>query len=247
MSSAQFAIRALTGPILLNEELQDAIQQHEATWKSNNAMKTLIGDYVKAHSVVVAVGGAMTIGLVLVSIVLWIRFRRIPRVETRKWGFEKRIHFAFGVLSTVVGLLMGLVVTVNALTVANPLPGFMLSGAHPTPNTAAVDTAVIGWIKSGNGPMPTIVQQKIDDRLDWQVPKAIVCSLLLFLLVLVIGKLWGLLVQGSRPDAQLTTNRGRLVAAELFAVSLGALMMMMVLGNVQGAIAPISITVFGGS
>jgi hypothetical protein len=247
MSPPPIAISTLKFPILLNEELQDTIKQHEATWKSNHAMKTLIGDYVKAHNVVVAVGGVMTIGLALVSIVLWMRFRRIPRAETRKWGFEKRIHFAFGVLSTVVGLFMGLVVTVNALTVTNPLPGFMLSAAHPTPNTKAVDTAVIGWIKSGNGPVPTIVQQKIDDRLDWQLPKAIVCSLLMILLVLVIGKLWRVLMRRSRPDTQGTTSRGPLVAAELFAVSLGALMMMMVLGNVQGAIAPISITVFGGS
>ena len=87
--------------------------------------------------------------------------------------------------------------------------------------------------------LPPLIQSAIDARLAWQRPKAIICAVLLVALVALSIWLWRTLIRRS--------GRGRLL---LIAGSLSAaacfVLMLMVIGNTEYAIHPITVTYLYG-
>jgi hypothetical protein len=220
--------------------------------ESNTALNVLIDDYTKYHVVLVVVGGLFLLGLVLLSIFFWRRFRKAPRTDSRSWTFEKKTYFAFGALSVVVGLFMALIVAANLSNVLNPTQGFSgaigLLGA-PRAGTQAdeLHRAVDTWLQSGGSDVPALVQGRIDDRHSWQRPKAVICSVLLVVFVLLSAGIWRALIRRSRVrKGRWKLKEAALLLLGVLAVMGCLLLMLMVMGNTQGSIAPISLTLFYG-
>jgi hypothetical protein len=86
--------------IVVDDTLQETLRKLlESGTESNPALNALIGDYTTYHVVLVVVGGLFLLGLIVLATFFWTRFRRAPRTDTRRWTFEKKTYFAFGVLS----------------------------------------------------------------------------------------------------------------------------------------------------
>jgi len=88
---------------VLQATLNNLIQSRS---RPNPAMNALINDYILFHVVRVVAGGLLVVIFVLLSRFFWLRWKRLPRSDERKWTFERKTYFAFGTLSTVVGVLM---------------------------------------------------------------------------------------------------------------------------------------------
>lgn len=232
-------------PFPANDELSDTIRQHSSEWRTNAALRALVDDYTRSHWLLVVFGGACMVALLTLGFAQWRRFRQAPRIRgVVSW--ERRLFGMVAATLTFAGLAMGLITAANLSTAVDPLPGFLMASAHPTPNSLAVDSAVIEWVKSGSGSMPAIVDSKLDDRVAWQLPKAIVCGLLLIAFTLVAVRLGRSIVHRSRSGEPLVHGHGRL-AGQLAATCAALLMMVMFVANLQNALAPLTITVLGGS
>jgi hypothetical protein len=235
-------------PMPWNEELHETIRQHQEEWQSNHAMKTLIDDYTRGHVVVIVLGSLFVLGFVTLSVSFWKRYRSSPRAVDTKWPVEKKMNFIGWLLSSAVGLLLALIVFANMTTVLSPVPGFVSASAHPTPNSRAVDAAVIDWIAAGKGPVPAVVEQKARQRVAWQRPKAIISGLVFVVLAMLSVKNWkALLRRSDTTTSRWKLRRTGLLVGEFTVVPLALLAMVMFIANAQGAIAPVAISLLGGS
>lgn len=213
---------------------------------SNPALNQLINDYSKYHKVFIVVGGLFTIVLLLLSIHFWKRFK----LAGKKWNFEKKTYFVFGVLSVLICMFLGLIVLGNISNVKNPRNGF--SGSISMLGSPQIDTSaykfqqgVKTWVESGNAQTSELLSNKVNERLAWQRPKAIICSILLIVFTLITAYAWRHLVRASRADdAKWNIKRIVVFTAGITAVVVCLLLMLMVIGNAQGSIAPISLTLF---
>lgn len=235
---------SLVRPLLpANDELTDTIQRHSSDWKSNAAMHALVDDYTRYHEVLVAVGGIFVTALAALSFVCWRRFRAAPRNKGRA---ERRLYGLLAAILTFAGLAMGLIVAANLSTAVEPMPGFLIASEHPTPNSLAVDGAVIDWVQSGSSGVPSVVDGKVDERLAWQLPKAIICGLLLIAFTVIAVRLGRSIIRRARADEPFVGPQRQLVG-QLAATCAALLMMVMFVANLQGSLAPLTITVLGGS
>ncbi len=237
----------------MDSTLQETLREMlRSGTESNPALNMLMDDYTTYHVVLVIIGTLFLLGLILLAVLFWTRFRGAPKADTGKWTFEKKTYFFFGVLSVLVGLFLALVVAANVSTVVNPRPGFagsisMLGTPKAGTQTDDLYRSVNAWLQSGSPDTPSVVQSRIDDRLAWQRPKAIVTSVLLLVFLALSALIWRTLIRKSRDHAA----RWRLKEAALLLLGVATvlaclLLMLMVMGNTQGSIAPISLTLFFG-
>ena len=197
------------------------------------AYDRLLTDDRHFHVVFLVLGGLFTVLLLLFSAFSWIRFRR-----TRARGFERKSYFSFATVSLVLGLLMTVVFAANVTSVVNP--GQTLAGTTFSP---------VGqeWLRSGHGEFSPALQQAIDDRLAWQRPKAVICAILLVAFVTLAVLLWRTLIRRSRSGRPVRKVRHwLLLAAAVASVAVCGLLMVMVIGNTQGALYPLFLTVVAG-
>jgi len=219
---------------------------------TNPALNTLLDDYMRYHVVFLVAGGLFVLALAAFGVACWKRFRTTPGSGRRLWSFEKATYFCFGVSSVAVGLLLALVVVANLSNVLDPRHGFAGAiGLLGTPRVGSpkyeLHQAFDTWLQSGSSQMPAVVQNRIDDRVSWQQPKSIICSVLLLGFVLLSARIWRRLIEGSRTrGAPWTVKRVALLAAGAASVTMCFLLMLMVLGNTQGSLAPVSLTLFYG-
>jgi hypothetical protein len=156
------------------------------------------------------------------------------------------------VLTVVVGLFLAVVVAANASTVVSPRSGFsgslgLLGSPHAGSRTAQLQESVATWVRSGRAEVPSLVDQRIDDRVAWQRPKAIVCTALLVAFLVVSSLVWRALIRRSRtPAPRRGLASAGLLTAGTLSVAVSLLLMLMVMGNTQGSIAPLSLTLFLG-
>ncbi len=235
----------------MNENLQTTLTNLlQSDTNSNSALNSLISDYAKYHVVLVVVGGLFLVGLTLLSIFFWKRFKKIPRPESRKWPFEKKTYLVFGLLTIVLSLFMLLIVAANASSALNPKQGFtgsisMLGNPKPGTQTYELQQSVNSWLQSSNATIPTALQNKVDERLAWQRPKAIICTVLLAIFLALSAYIWRSLIRESR----VRESKWKLKDIVLFILGISViitclLLMLMVIGNIQGSFAPISLTLF---
>lgn len=235
-------------PVLLNETLHTTIRQHEDGWQTNHAMKALLNDYARYHLVFVVVGGAVTVGFAVLAKHLWGRYRSARRDRPTSTATERRLFFAGWLLSSFVVLSMGLLVFANTTNAINPVPGFMMASEHPTPNTTTVDAAVNTWIASGNRAVPALVEQKVRHRVSWQAPKALISALMFAVFAALTAWNAKTLIRRARMrTTQFGPHTSGLVVRQLMLVPLALLALVMFIGNTQGALAPLTISVLGGS
>lgn len=220
--------------------------------RSNPVLNILLSDYTKYHVVTLIIGGLFTLILVTLSVLLWIRYKRAPKTGTSKWTFEKKTYFSFGLLTTIVGLFMVLIVVANASTVLNPGPGFsgvvdMLGTSQAGTQKTELYQSFNTWLQSGSTPVPSLIQSKINERLSWQRPKAVICSVLLAVFVTASIGIWGTLIRQFKVREKKQKLREKaLLLSGISTIAVCLLLMLMVLGNTSAALAPISLTlVFG--
>ena len=220
--------------------------------RSNPALNSLLSDYTKYHVVLLIVGGLFTLTLVTLSVLFWARYKRAPKSDAGKWTFEKQSLFSFGLLTTVVGLFMALIVVANASSVLNPRQGFsgvvgMLGTSQAGTPKAEMYQSFNTWLQSGSTQVPLLIQTKIDNRLAWQRPKAIICSVLLAIFLIVSIRIWDALIRQSKVrEAQRKLQQSALLFSGVVAVAVCLLSTVMVIGNTQGAVAPLSLTLLYG-
>ena len=236
-----------------NENLQSALNKLiQSGSQSNPAMNTLINDYTRYHIVLVVVGGFLVLIFILLSIFFWTQFRRTPKADKHKWTFEKKVYASFGALSAVVGLLIALIVAANTTNVLNPQHGFsLLVDSLGTPKAGTqmdkLYQAFNTWIQSGSANIPPLIQRKIHERLAFHTTKAIVCGVLLVVFVAFSIRIWSTLIKKSQVRESKRGLKERvLLVAGTSTITLSLLLMVIVVANMQGAFAPITLTLLYG-
>lgn len=236
-----------------NDNLQNTLNKLlQSGSQSNSAMNTLISDYTKYHVVLVVMGGFLVLIFILLSLFFWAQFRRIPKTDKHKWTFEKKVYASFGALSIVVGLLIALIVAVNATNVLNPLHGFsLLVDSLGAPKTGTqMDKLYLAfntWVQSGSANIPSLIQSKIHERLAFHTTKAIVCGVLLVVFVAFSARIWSTLIKKSRVrESKWRLKERTLLISGIATITLSLLLMVIVVANMQGAFAPITLTLLYG-
>jgi len=212
----------------------------------------LLSDYTKFHLVLVALGGAFVLCFLLLSAFSRRWYTRSPRVNGHRWTFERTTGLFLLATSAVLALMMAVVVAANLSNVLNPRHGFsgsvdMIVVARSGTPTSTLHQAFTTWLQSGDAQMPSLVRRRIDDRLAWQRPKAVICGVLLILFVALGAHIWRTLVGKSREPRATWGLRDRALLGAGVGSGLACLvLMLMVLGNTQASIAPLAMTlVFG--
>jgi hypothetical protein len=182
---------------------------------ANPAFNALLHDYAKYHAVLAVLGGLVTSGLVLLTVRAWRRSR------------------ALAVASALLGLLTAVIVFANAGNALNPRHGLegtipMLRATLPGTEQAHVQQATDAWLRSGSADKPRLLQDKIDARLSWQRPKAIITSALFVAFA-------GLCIR---------IRRRRIVSTLTMLCTL--VLLVMAVANTQASFAPIFLTVLYG-
>jgi hypothetical protein len=219
--------------------------------RSNAVYNTLLHDYIKYHAVLVIEGGIFALLLIVLNVYFWRRFKRTRKAETCNWTFEKKAYFCFGLVSTIVALFMLLIVAVNLSTVLNPQEGFAqviqdLGTPQAGRQKAAHYQAVNTWVQSGIAHMPPVLQNEVRDRLSWQRPKAIVCSILLVVFAIFTTRLWRKLINSRASESRWRLKEKALIIMGVIAIPVTLLLMIMALANTQASFAPITLTLLFG-
>ncbi|XVU22946.1 hypothetical protein ACQPZJ_37605 [Actinoplanes sp. CA-054009] len=195
-------------------------------FSTSPAYDRVLADDRNYHIVFLVVGGLFMVLLLLLSAFSWARGRRASRGT-----FERRTFFAFGAASLILGLFMVVVFWANVTSVADPRRTLAGTAFSPVGED---------WLRSGDARLSPPLRQAIDDRLAWQRPKAVICAVLLIALVALTVFLWRRLIRTGGPVRRSTLGAGLVSAASC------VLLMVMVIGNAQGALAPLTLTVIYG-
>lgn len=228
----------------------DALLRSGST--TNPALEALLDDYARYHTVFVVLGGALTLASLGFGAWAWGRYRRVRRAADGRSPFERRVPLGFAVLGLAVGLGIGLVVAANAGNARDPRPGFagavgLIEHAPAGGTDSPRDRAFDAWLRSGQAERPTLVDERIDDRLAWQRPKAVISAVLLVLMVVAGTRLWRGLIGRARWRVGPMPAAERLrLAAAVGSVPAVLVLAAMVIGNTQASLAPLSMTLFYG-
>ncbi|MFC4778807.1 hypothetical protein ACFO9Q_18585 [Paenibacillus sp. GCM10023252] len=109
-------------------ELQRTLNEsmESGSYQTNPVMNLIIDDDANYHAVLVIVGSCIVLAFAWLSIYFWIRFKQTSKTNELRWGFERKVYFSFGMLSSTVALFMMLIVAANVSNVLNPVHGFSL-------------------------------------------------------------------------------------------------------------------------
>lgn len=216
---------------------------------SDPAFDILLADYVKYHLVLVLAGGVVAVLFLVLGGFFWTRSRR---ARARAWTFERWTFAGFAALCAVTALLVAAVAAIDANTVLHPRPGFSLAVATlgtPAPGTprAALDQSFASWIQSGRAAMPGLVAARVHARTTFQGTKAAYSAALLVVTLAVSAGLWAIMIRRSRRGrARWGVREGALVLAGAATVAFSLLLLVVVVANLQGALAPVAKTLFYG-
>lgn len=230
------------------DNLQDVLHQlMQSGSGANPAYTTLLDDYTRYHAVLCIEGGLFILLLIGLSIYFWRRYTNVQKAAPHSWPWEKKVYACFGLLSTVIALALLVIVLVNLSTVVNPQEGFIRSISDlgtPQAGTpkAALYQAATRWVQSGSAPMPSLLEDRVRNRLAWQRPKAIVCTLLLVVLAASITQIWRRLLYTELAAALSPMKRNMLTLLGLIAIPITLVVLLMALANTQASFAPIMLT-----
>jgi hypothetical protein len=215
---------------------------------ANPAYTTLLHDYTTYHAVLVVEGGMFALLLIGLSIYVWRRFKLTREAEGRRWTFERKTYFSFGMASAGFALFLLLIVAANLSNVADPHAGFAQAlpdlGMPPAGSQkAALHQSVIEWVQADSSPIPSVLQNGVHDRLVWQLPKAIVSSILLVAFAVFTACVWQNLILDSRTrQARRSRKEKAHITMGVLAVPVTLVLMIMALANTQASFAPITLT-----
>jgi glucan phosphoethanolaminetransferase (alkaline phosphatase superfamily) len=112
---------------------------------------------------------------------------------------------------------------------------------------AKLDEAFNIWIQSGSTSIPPLVQRKIAERVAFHTTKALVSGIFLVVFVALTTLIWRTLVKrSSLPQAKWRLLDSALLVCGVAGVTFSLLLLVIVVANMQGAFAPIAMTLFYG-
>lgn len=214
------------------------------------ALNSMLSDYKNYHIVLIITGSLFLLIFARLSILFWIRYKRLRKID--KCRFERDSMFFFGSVTMFCGFFMALTILANTGTVMYPQVGFAgavssMCASQTVKGNAEIHTAFNEWLLSGTTPLPTIIQKKVEARLAWQQPKALICSALLAISTILSTRIWVKLIRQSRlREVEHVAYRKALLFSGFVTVAFCLLLMLMVIGNTQAALAPLSLTLFYG-
>jgi hypothetical protein len=85
------------------------------------ATTVLIDDFARYHVAMAVIASVVAAGLAAAGVLLWRRFAATPRPERR----TRRVLASFGVLASVLPLLVAVVAVANTTTAADPAPALL--------------------------------------------------------------------------------------------------------------------------
>lgn len=216
------------------------------------AFDRILADYARYHVVFAVLGSVVAVGSLVLARWCWRRFRRAPKVAGARWTFERKAHLFVASASLGLAAILGVVVLANVSNAANPRPGLagsvdMIPDPRPGSEGERVQQAFTDWLTSGATATPEPIQDRIDRRLAWQFPKAMITGALLVAAVFLAALCWRILIRRSRVRHGSWPGRDRALLA--VAIGLGPvclLLLAMFLGNTQASLAPLSMTLLFG-
>jgi hypothetical protein len=219
---------------------------------SNAALNRLLDDYTTYHATLVVVGGCFLLALLLFTGFCWRQYRgsRARGAGTRT--FERRTYAGLGLLSVAVSAVLAVVVAANlsnALDARHGFSGVVTSlGSPPASSSlAGLQLEFSTWLQSGDAATPSPIEDRINDRLAWQQPKALITGVLLVLITAFSARAWRGLLWVSRVPARPWAARDRFrLAVAIGSVPICLLLMLMVIGNTQASVAPLTMTMLFG-
>ena len=232
----------------MNSQLQNTLVEHlNSNWQTNPAIRTLVHDYTKYHAVLVITGGIVLLVSLVLTVYFWLRFKKVAKIRKFKWPFEKKVYFALGSVLTIFCLFFALVWVANLSTALKPLPGLTtLASYTAVPSDSVSGKALINWVESGSKTFPPALKAKVQDRIEWQRPKAIICGILLVVFIIGTIRVWDYLITKSRDSDSEWTIKDRVLILGGSATFVCCLLLaIMVVANTQGAIGPITISLLG--
>jgi hypothetical protein len=216
---------------------------------SNPAVRTLVDDFVRFHAVMAAMASLLGLALLFASVGRLRSYRRTRRLAVPGDRFERRVQIGFAGFFATFGALCCVIALANASTAWEPETG--LVGAielSSTPATGAVGRQALDWVNSGSPRIPPAIAAAVDTRHSWQRPKAIVCGVLSMLMVLLSTRQWRRMVHNARlPRRNRALKRTASMANGIGSVCLTTLLIVMAVANTQASIAPLTLSIFGGS
>ena len=213
----------------------------------NPAFVYLLDEYAKYHYVMVVLGGISVIALSILAGSQLNRLRRCSYFHLHVKTVSGKASLYLGAFSGFLALVLGLIVVGNLGNAVNPRPGFknslgMLGNPLAGTKSALLQQIYADWIRSESSSLPHYISKISDERISWQMPKAIICFVL-FALFLYLSKIvWTPLVSGSL-DSQ-KPNMYRSFALGILLSFICALLFIMTVANAQGSIAPVSLSLF---
>ncbi len=219
---------------------------------SNPALDRLVDDYATYHATLVVVGGCFLLALLLFTGFCWKQYRRSRAQGAGTPTFERKVYARLGLSSIAVSALLAVVVAANlssALDARQGVSGVATSLGSPpaTSGRAELQLEFSTWLQSGDPDTPSSIDDRIDDRLAWQQPKAIITGVLLLLIAAFSARVWRGLLRDSRASFRRWAARDRArLAAAIGSVPVCLLLMLMVIGNTQASVAPLTMTMLFG-
>lgn len=212
---------------------------------TNPAVLHMINDYAKYHLVLVILGGFSVFFFLVILRRLWKKFWVAPDLIGNIGNVGGRAYFF---LMTFVGFVtasMSLIVYANLQNALHPKQGFRLaihslgipaSGSK----TANIHQSFYIWIQSGDKTLPAYLREVVQNRLSWQLPKAIISSLLLIVAIFMTHKVWKLVVNSYLSFSRI--KNFALFASGVALSMISTLLWVMAIANTQGSIAPLTLS-----
>ena len=235
----------------MNDGLRSTLRQlMRSDWRSNAAMRSIIDDYARYHVVLAVAGGLVAVAFLAASIGLWRRFRKI-KAENSGSPYERKVCFGFAASGAAAGIAFGLLAVVNATNVFDPLNGFSAVVDALPSHYGPLRRSFNQWLMSGTPAPPRLVASVVHHRVLFQATKAGVCAVVFIVLALLCVWLWRASVRWSNRGDLATAGPGRLVrgatiSAGMLTAGLALLMLVVVVANLQGALAPTALTLAFG-
>ena len=228
----------------LKDILQKLVQESDS---SNPAYKFLLNDYAKYHFVMVVLGGVTVVALTFFAGYQFRLLQMSGGLSSSLKTIVGKAYLYLGTLTAFLAFVFSLIAFGNLGNALNPRIGFqnsleMLGAPIAGSKSALLQDSFTKWVRSESPSAPTDINKIVNDRLSWQMPKAIMSFLLLILLIYISRRVWAILVNNSHH-----LSRRRTFALFSLGVLLSlicTLLLVMTIANAQGSIAPMALSLF---
>ena len=212
----------------------------------------ILADYVKYHQLFF-IGSALfaSWAAYYATRTLFILERgKLYSPDSGLWSIRRALTVIFvsGLAATLLWIFLSLV---NLSNVVEPEAGFAnltstISEKSGRPQNA-FDVAVTRWLQSSTEAIPAAVSEKIAERRSWQLPKAIICVIVLAAVVFLKYTLLAKIILRAETVINVDKVRRRLTSTSIYVLlPTEFVFMVLALANAQASFAPLILTLSAG-